>query len=200
MSTAAVQVAPGELELVQQFVNTNDVEDGIEKLASPALLSGWLAEHGLEPGRARFGKADVERAIELREALRALLLANNGETLDPEAVGTLNSAAARAGLQVHFGEDGGAAIRPRRDGLDGALGAILAIVYRAMAEGTWPRLKACRSDTCQWAFYDKSKNRSGHWCTMAVCGNRAKARAYRRRHKSPAGPPRRGSRHSGPSR
>jgi predicted RNA-binding Zn ribbon-like protein len=63
-----------------------------------------------------------------------------------------------------------------------ALGAILAIVYQSMADGTWSRLKACRSDTCQWAFYDTSKNRSAHWCTMAVCGNRAKARAYRRRH------------------
>jgi predicted RNA-binding Zn ribbon-like protein len=51
-----------------------------------------------------------------------------------------------------------------------------------MSEGTWSRLKACLADTCQWAFYDQSKNRSAHWCSMAVCGNRAKARAYRNRH------------------
>ena len=59
-----------------------------------------------------------------------------------------------------------------------------AIVQRAIVDGTWARLKACRWDTCQWAFYDTSKNRSGSWCSMAVCGNRAKAAAYRRRRRS----------------
>jgi predicted RNA-binding Zn ribbon-like protein len=50
-----------------------------------------------------------------------------------------------------------------------------------MAAGTWDRLKACRQETCRWAFYDNTKNRSGVWCTMEVCGNRAKARSYRER-------------------
>jgi predicted RNA-binding Zn ribbon-like protein len=42
-------------------------------------------------------------------------------------------------------------------------------------------LKICTNDECQWAFYDHSRNRSGAWCTMAVCGNRMKGRAFRRR-------------------
>ena len=63
---------------------------------------------------------------------------------------------------------------------------MLAIVFRAMEDGTWARLKACREDTCQWAFYDRSKNRSATWCSMAVCGNRAKARTYRQRHRGEA--------------
>jgi predicted RNA-binding Zn ribbon-like protein len=58
---------------------------------------------------------------------------------------------------------------------------IVAIVYEAMVDGTWERLKVCPADDCQWAFYDESKNRSGTWCDMAVCGNRAKVRAYRER-------------------
>ena len=58
---------------------------------------------------------------------------------------------------------------------------IVAIVYEAMVDGTWERLKACPADDCHWAFYDHSKNRSGTWCTMDVCGNRAKVRAYRER-------------------
>jgi predicted RNA-binding Zn ribbon-like protein len=181
--TTTVQRAPGELELVRAFVNTNDVDDGIERLASPALLGEWLTEHGLEAGK-ELTRRDVERAIELREALRALLLANAGEPLDPGAVERLNDLAARVLLRVRFEEDGGSALAPETDGVDGALGAILAIVYRSMADRDWLRLKACRADTCQWAFYDKSKNRSAHWCSMAVCGNRAKARTYRRRHSS----------------
>ena len=55
-------------------------------------------------------------------------------------------------------------------------------VHDAMAEGSWARLKACPADNCLWAFYDETKNRSGTWCSMSVCGNRTKARAYRRRH------------------
>ena len=51
----------------------------------------------------------------------------------------------------------------------------------ALVVGAWPRLKACRETTCRWAFYDASKNRSSIWCSMAVCGSRAKARTYRRR-------------------
>jgi predicted RNA-binding Zn ribbon-like protein len=53
-----------------------------------------------------------------------------------------------------------------------------------MADGTWSRLKACRADDCLWAFYDGSRNHSAAWCSMASCGNRAKARAYRSRQRS----------------
>jgi predicted RNA-binding Zn ribbon-like protein len=44
-------------------------------------------------------------------------------------------------------------------------------------------MKACADDECEWAFYDSSKNRSRTWCSMEVCGNRAKTRAYRARRK-----------------
>jgi predicted RNA-binding Zn ribbon-like protein len=117
----------------------------------------------------------------MREALRKLLLAHNGEPLDPAAVDAVNAAAKSAELVVRFDEHGHAALVPVRAGIDAALGRLIAIVYAAMADGTWERLKACREDTCEWAFYDWSKNRSGAWCDMAVCGNRAKARAHRQR-------------------
>jgi predicted RNA-binding Zn ribbon-like protein len=174
------QVAPGELELVRQFLNTHDVEDGIDKIAEPGAMRDWLAAHGLDPGH-RLGEADVDRAIALREALRALLLANNGEPLDERAIPTLNAIAERSALTVHFDDSGQGILAPAGEAADTVLGELLAIVVRSMAEGTWSRLKACRADTCQWAFYDRSKNRSGTWCSMAICGNRAKARAYRSR-------------------
>ncbi len=68
---------------------------------------------------------------------------------------------------------------PRGRGLDAALGRILAVALTAMLDGSWPRLKACRN--CRWAFHDYSRNRSASWCSMAICGNRSKTRAYRRR-------------------
>jgi predicted RNA-binding Zn ribbon-like protein len=174
--------APGALRLVQQFVNSYDVEDEIEAFSGPKALRDWLADHGLLERRARVTGADLARAIEVREALRALLLANNGEKLDRAAVRTLNEAASSAPLFVRFDDDGRLRLAPAAPNVTGALAQLLAIVNDAAVEGTWQRLKVCPEDSCRWAFYDHSKNRSGTWCSMAVCGNRAKARAYRRRH------------------
>jgi predicted RNA-binding Zn ribbon-like protein len=184
VDAASRQIAPGELELVRDFVNTSDIEDGVDKLDTPPRLGEWLTEHGLPAGDLTEG--DRHRVIELREALRALLLANNGEPLDRSSIETLNRTAEDARLLIQFNREGRSALSPTGGGIDAALGSILAIVFRSMAEGTWPRLKACQADACKWAFYDHSKNRSGSWCSMAVCGNRAKARTYRRRH-NPAG-------------
>jgi predicted RNA-binding Zn ribbon-like protein len=72
-------------------------------------------------------------------------------------------------------------LAPSATGVDGALGRILSGVGEAMLVGTWPRLKACRAGECTWAFWDGARNRSRTWCSMAVCGNRTKARAFRRR-------------------
>jgi predicted RNA-binding Zn ribbon-like protein len=83
---------------------------------------------------------------------------------------------------MRFDADGSAVLEPQAGGAAGALGRLLVIVQTAIAAGTWQRLKACREHSCEWAFYDHTKNRSGAWCTMDVCGNRAKARAYRERH------------------
>ena len=131
--------APGRLELVREFVNSIDLEDGPEQLDTPGALGAWLDARGLLEGGRAPTKADVGRAVELREALRTQLLSHHGDA-------------------------------------------------EAQAEGTWDRLKACPWDTCRWAFYDRSKNRSGRWCRMDVCGNRAKAAAFRARarERSPA--------------
>jgi predicted RNA-binding Zn ribbon-like protein len=175
-------IAPGELELVREFLNTIDVDGGLEEIGTPAALGGWLTDHGLTNGR-ELDDADVRRAISMRDGLRALALANNGEPLSEDAVARLNSIAGEARLRVRFDERGRPALEPAGAGPQAVLSELLAIVFRSMAEGTWPRLKACRADTCQWVFYDHSKNRSGTWCSMAVCGNRAKARSYRARHR-----------------
>jgi predicted RNA-binding Zn ribbon-like protein len=170
-------------ELVRDFVNTVDLEDAVERLATPADLASWLFEHGLAPRGVRVSEDDRRHAVEVREALRELLLANNGEPADVAAAGrVLDRAARRSSLAVRFDPD--CRFVPAREGIGGALGRILAVVADSMAHGTWERLKACRSETCRWAFYDRAPNRSRQWCSMRVCGNREKARVYRRRHVS----------------
>lgn len=179
--------APGTLETVRAFVNTLDIDDGIELLTGPAELAAWLADAGLANGesaremRATAAAADVRRAIELREALRAHLLAHHDQPPDARAAATLDAAARRARLTVRFTGGDETALEPEAGGVDGALGRLLAIVARAIEDGTWQRLKACPADDCQWAFYDASRNRSAVWCDMRVCGNRAKVRGFRER-------------------
>ena len=151
--------APEPLRQVQLLVNSADVENGLD------WLPDWLAERG--------AGAELERARELRDALRALVLANNGFPLERKPLQVVNAAAAQLSLcidaecQVH--------VESRGDALD----AVVAVALAAMLDGTWGRLKACRN--CHWSFYDLSPNRSATWCSMQLCGNRTKTRAYRRR-------------------
>ena len=160
------KAAPGPLRIVQVLVNTTD---GHER----ELLPEWLEEHGTAATPAA-----LARARDVREALRALLVANNERSPAPEeAVATLERAAARAHLSIRFAPPG--ELVPLADGVDGALGRVLGAALASMWDGSWVRLKACRN--CHWAFYDESRNRSAAWCSMQLCGNRLKTRAYRRR-------------------
>ncbi len=170
--------APAPLRLIQLFVNTVDLEHGREWLASPGDLESWLRDNDL-PAPRRLGPKDLQRAIELRESLRSLLIEHNGRPADPDALEIVNETALRSRLTVRFDPDGTATLEPQASGLDGALGRIVALVYAASAEGTFARLKACRN--CDWAFYDYSRNRAARWCSMSLCGNRLKTKAYRRR-------------------
>jgi predicted RNA-binding Zn ribbon-like protein len=180
--------APGELDLVREFVNTLEIDGEVrdEELTSPEALAAWLSERGLISGSERLRLKDLDRAVQLREALRGMLLANNGIPVGKVPYESFNRLAAEAGLVVHVGIDGRAHLDSSGSGLEGAIARLAAIVYESAVEGTWPRLKACSADDCRWAFYDASRNRSGTWCDMASCGNRAKVRAYRERASAPA--------------
>ena len=172
----------GSLKLICDFVNTADLEDGVDKLNDPQGLQYWLVFHGLSELGDRASRADLENARTVREALRELLRANNGVEVDRDSASAiLDDAARRSGLAVRFDDDGICFVATAR-GAAGGVAQVLAAVGETMADGTWQRLKACRSDTCRWAFIDRARNRSRQWCDMSVCGNRAKARAFRQRH------------------
>jgi predicted RNA-binding Zn ribbon-like protein len=178
------KTAPRPLELVQRFVNSIDLESGEDELESPQALRAWLVERGLMGARERVGPAELRRAVDVREGLRALLLRNNGLAFDEDRVERLDRAAGRAGVRVSFGPDKEPALVPAAGGIDGALARLLAIVAAAVADGSWERLKACPREECEWAFYDRTKNRSGRWCRMDLCGNLAKSRAFRERRRA----------------
>lgn len=173
--------APPSLAFVQAFLNTNDIEARNDAFATPARLGRWLVGHGLVSRPGPSITEDERRwVIDVREALRDLIEARDEGSEAAGAAATLNRAVRSAGLTISFTTDG-VAMAPARDGVHGAVGQILAEVPLAMATDRWRRLKVCGNDACRWVFYDSSRNRSGQWCTMSVCGNRMKARAYRAR-------------------
>jgi len=175
------KAAPEPLRLVQSFVNTIDLENEREWLSDPAALTAWARERDLVPNGTRFTRRDLQQARELREAFRALLAANRDRKRDTAALALLTDAARAAQLSVLFARDA-PTLEPAAMGIDGLCGKLVAVVAIAMLDGSWERLKACRN--CRWAFFDESKNRSARWCSMSLCGNRLKTRAYRRRHRA----------------
>jgi predicted RNA-binding Zn ribbon-like protein len=210
--------APGDLAILQAFVNTLDIEQGADELATPAGLASWLHEAGLVADRdGQSGPRDLALAIDLREALRGVLrshvthsarrnrssaaaaadnAAADAASADagPEGADSPGNRAAEAGPAVRVAaiaasmragiqadRSGRVVVVPAGSGATAALTRLLLIAAEAATAGTWSRLKVCSADDCQWAFYDRSPTRSGCWCSMQICGSRAKARAYRSR-------------------
>ena len=129
--------APGELELVRRFVNTRDIEEGTDERHSPDALLTWFAGLDLLDDEASADEEDLDRALTLREAILALLLANNGEETETVRIRELNRAIGSVCLTVRFDEDGEATLVPESPGVSAALGRILITVVRAMDEGSW---------------------------------------------------------------
>ena len=169
------KAAPEPLRLIQAFVNTVDLENEREWLVDPRALEGWAQERQLVRPRTRFTQSDLDGALELREAFRALL---RGEQ-NPHHVVIVEDSARAARLTVELAPGGSPSLKPQAGGIDGLRGHLVAVAFAAMVDGSWARLKTCRN--CRWSFYDESKNRSARWCSMQLCGNRLKTRAYRRR-------------------
>ncbi len=175
------QSAPGRLELIREFVNTRDIEEGTDELLDTRSTTAWLRKRDLIGPDEGSDDRDRDLLITVREMLRELLLDNNaGREADPAVVAGLNQAGEGTTLQIRFGE-GSTELVSDAEGVAGALGELLAIVHASHLDDSWGRLKACPAEDCQWAFYDRSRNRSATWCQMGACGNRSKARAFRAR-------------------
>jgi predicted RNA-binding Zn ribbon-like protein len=174
------------LDLIRDYVNTFDLETGIDRISSPDELAMWFSEQGLVDDLVEPDDQEHADALAVREAIRELLLVNNGVAADAEAASkTLEAAGREARLAVRF-ENGRPVLAPEGDGTRAAIGSIVASVAELATTEDWKRLKGCRDENCRVAFYDKSRNRSRAWCSMEVCGNREKARSFRARHHSHA--------------
>lgn len=174
--------APGDLGLVQAFANTfwDLGRHRPELLRSPAALAAWLRRRGLLGRGVRVDETDLQRALDVREGIRALLFANSGAEPDAGAIVRLNEGLHGACVVIALDAARPEFLASNRE-LDGALGVIASSVAVAQLEGRFERLKACPGPECGWAFYDHSRNLAGTWCSMSICGSRVKARHYRQR-------------------
>ena len=172
--------APGSLELVRRFVNTIELPDGPDELDSVEKARAWLLSQGLAPVK---DQAHLALLREFRETLRELLFANNGEGDAPLAWERLRPFLASTRLGLAVNPSFGLELSPQDKG---PIASLLAIVYESQLLGAWRRLRACRKSSCRFAYYDHTKNASRAWCSMATCGNQAKAQRRRLRQRTPS--------------
>jgi predicted RNA-binding Zn ribbon-like protein len=176
---------PAYADLLCDFANTYDVDvdaPQLDAFTDAAALTDWLRGRDLLGPDERADEDDLELARTFRTGLRAAMRRHH-EAEDTATVTDLDASATRLPLQVVF--DGTRPrLAPTADGARGGLARLLVAVAEAEADDAWVRLKICRADDCQEAFYDTSKNRSRQWCSMGVCGNRQKTRSYRARQRA----------------
>ena len=178
--------APGEVGLLQAFLNTHFdlvTEHGADLLATRTGARRWLSSEGLLAAGARITEADLDRLHGVREGLRQLIAVGQHSGAMPSAPGAraINEHLMGAAIELRFTPRGPELVPVGTSGVDRALGSLSAIAVRAMIDGSWRRLKVCPGPHCGWVFYDHSRNGSGRWCSMNVCGGREKARAHYRR-------------------
>jgi predicted RNA-binding Zn ribbon-like protein len=188
--------------LCLDFANTLDWRAGgrpYEALTGYEALILWSRHAGImaEDQAARLIEAAIAcpaeatavftRAIALREAIyRTLSAIVDGRSADAPDLATLNAELANAmphlcvvataeGFRWDWADD---------DALDRSLWPIARSAAELLVADELDRVRRCPGDTCGALFIDLTKNRSRRWCTMAVCGNRARVRRFYERQRS----------------
>jgi len=179
--------APEPLLTVQALLNTVELPDGPDRLADPVDAGPWLVDNHLLSADAGLADGDLELVRGVRDALRALLVANaGGPGPSKPALAPLRTVAARGRARADVDTDGSVGLAAAGDSISERLMQLLLIIRDAQRDGSWTRLKACANGECQWAFFDRSRNHRGTWCEMSACGNKLKNREFRARRKKAA--------------
>ena len=174
--------APGSLRLIQALVNTLNAETGRDLLGTLPEAARWLTAAGLLPAGSALTGVQQAALLELREATRQVLGGHTERREDPEAASRLTMALAPCRLTLAVDPAGGVRlVSADHDPFSRVIGGVATAIAEAATAGTWARLKCCPGRQCGWAFYDRSASSRSRWCSMQICGARAKMRAYRDR-------------------
>jgi predicted RNA-binding Zn ribbon-like protein len=174
------------------FVNTRRERwrRNVECLACPEDLAAWLVAARLLPARRPVGGELLEAARSLREAIDAgLTAAVAGEPAPERALAEIDGWLGEAPLRPRLttGADGQARLAgPACDTPRRALGLLALDAAQVLGRPQErARLRVCASADCSARFYDRSPSGRRRWCSMAGCGNVAKARRHRARQVAP---------------
>ncbi|KWV48558.1 hypothetical protein AS156_19040 [Bradyrhizobium macuxiense] len=185
------------------FINSiaTPVDTPVDWIADGDGLLRWLAQAKLVPSdvldgfkaRANPGELDrlADQARSLREWFRGFVRKHMGRPLTARALRELeplnrllegDEAFSRIVVHRHDDSDGFVLERTRRWRSSGSL---LLPIGEAMAkvvcEESFADIKACEGPACTLMFADHTRARARRWCSMAICGNRAKQAAHRNR-------------------
>jgi predicted RNA-binding Zn ribbon-like protein len=164
----------------------------VETLVTPSDLGLWLVRAELLPAPPRVTRALLGEARELREAIDSgVRAAVAGNPMPGAAVEAVDAWLAEAGGAPHLavGPDGVPSLgeRPPRDPVRHALATVALDAARMLGTpDEAARVRICASETCSARFYDRSPAGRRRWCSMALCGNEAKARRHRARRRDAA--------------
>ena len=172
-------MAPSGVALVQDFLNTRAIEDHPDLLADPVLAQSWLTNavrawsttRGDEKRPLTVTAADVTKLRALRATIAGLV---SGDVSDSPVIGSVPASFA-------LSDSGDVRLEPAGSGWRWLASALWGEILLSQQTGTWKRLKQCHSPDCRSTFYDRSKNNSGVWHNVKVCGNAANLRASRAR-------------------
>lgn len=167
-----VVVAPHDETLLLDLLNTTPVMDGVQRddLADAGFARAWMADHAI-------AQTDTELAELI--AARTVLQSVVRGTQSPVALAPFLAAVALEPTVTSEGVNW----QLRADGaVSGAVRAVLA--WDALRIANPRRLRPCANDDCRLYLIDRSKPNTARWCSMAICGNRMKARRHYQRAKS----------------
>ncbi|WP_432947502.1 CGNR zinc finger domain-containing protein [Kribbella sp. CA-253562] len=176
---------------MQELVNTHAVQrDGEDLLADRVAAVQWLRNAAKQWGktlgqpspRLELSESDHRKLLELRSVVAGLLAI----PVDQRAEGTPVGTRVKVAANVVCDDEGRVGLEPVGKGSDWVESAVWSEILLAQRAGTWSRLKLCREPGCRSAFYDTSRNHSGVWHNVHICGNITNLRASRSRRKTDA--------------
>jgi predicted RNA-binding Zn ribbon-like protein len=181
------------------FLNTRRNSKGrsVDLISTPAALQGWFDFIGLHPSRVDVATSPpharrlLDEAQRLRSAIRyAAETLARGEPAPPRTLHALNRVLGASRLATELVHHEGCLARIERETATSPLAVLAPIALAAatlLTDADPARLRQCASGRCVIWFLDSSKNGRRRWCSMARCGNRAKAARHYRKQKTAGG-------------
>ena len=178
LSRYVATTAPGGLALAQGLLNTRSTASGATDLLDSAAtaqewvgpaLEEWSEVTGSVAAEIELSSSGLRELLELRAEVRAYI------------AGDRRDAVVDVPLSIVSTADGALRMQPAGAGMGWFRSAVWGGILEAQQADTLRRLKLCRNELCDSAFYDRSKNNSGVWHDVHVCGNAANLRASRAR-------------------